>query len=185
MGRRALVRCALALLALVLGGAPAAAGDAVEVALLRVDRGAAAVTVDFALNVTLPPPVEDALRRGVPLHFRADAALYRPRWYWRDERIGRVSRQWRLSYQPLTENFRVTTGGLHQTFASLDEAMATVTRLSQWRLADAADVDPEARLYVEFAWRLDTSQLPRPMQIGVGNAPEWTLEVERTLQLRP
>lgn len=186
MGRRAVGRVALAVLVLALAGLPArVSAEGVEVLALQIERDAAAVTIDFALRVTLPVPVEDALRRGVPLHFRAEAALYRPRWYWRDERVGRTSRQWRLSYQPLTSSYRVSIGGLHQTFGSLDEAMASITRLSQWRVADAADVDTDEEHYLEFSWRLDTSQLPRPMQIGIGNLPEWTLEVERTLPIEP
>lgn len=184
MGRRALGRAVLAGLLLPVLGLPLTArAEAVEVLNLQVATGPAEVTVDFALRVTLPLLVEDALRRGVALHFRAEAALYRPRWYWRDERVGRASRQWRISFQPLTSSYRVSTGGLHQTFASLDEAMAGITRLSQWRVADAADVEADESHYLEFSWRLDTSQLPRPMQIGIGNLPEWTLEVERTLPL--
>lgn len=186
MGRRTLGRLALAVLLLPLVALPTPArAEGVEVLALQVERGPTIVALDFALRVTLPAPVEDALRRGVPLYFLARATLYRPRWYWRDERVGRASRQWRISYQPLTSIYRVSTGALHQSFASLDEALATITRLTAWRLADADDIDPDARHYVEFEWRLDTSQLPRPMQIGVGNLPEWTLEVERTLQLNP
>lgn len=182
--RRALGRIALGALLLPVVGWPTAAGAAgVEVLTLQVERGPTIVALDFALRLTLPAAVEDALRRGVPLHFVARATLYRSRWYWRDERIGRVTRQWRLSYQPLTNSYRVSIGGLHQTFGSLDEALGTVSRLSAWRLADADDIDPGESHYVEFDWRLDTSQLPPPIQIGVGSLPEWTLELERTLPL--
>lgn len=184
MRRRSLGRLALGAALLPLVGAPAPArAQGVEVLALQVERGPTIVALDFALRVTLPGPVEDALRRGVALHFVARATLYRSRWYWRDERIGRATRQWRLSYQPLTNSFRVSIGGLHQSVGSLDEALATMTRLSAWRLADADEVDPGERHYVEFEWRLDTSQLPRPMQIGIGSLPEWTLELERTLPL--
>jgi hypothetical protein len=64
--------------------------------------------------------------------------------------------------------------------------MATMTRTTGWRVADAARVDPEASHYLEFEWALDTAQLPRPLQIGltgVGAGGEWTLGVERTLRL--
>lgn len=186
MRRRALGRLAFGALLLPLAGTPTVAwAQGVEVLTLQVERGPTIVALDCVLRVTLPAAVEDALRRGVPLHFVARATLYRPRWYWRDERIGRATRQWRLSYQPLTSSYRISIGGLHQTFASLDEALATVSRLSAWRLADADDVDPGERHYVEFEWRLDTSQLPRPMQIGIGSLPEWTLELARTLPLPP
>ena len=85
-------------------------------------------------------------RRGIALHFRAEAALYRPRWYWRDERIGRVRRRWRLTYQPLSNSFRVSIGALHQTYASLPEAMSAITRISRWPVADAVQCPPQLEI---------------------------------------
>ena len=40
------------------------------------------------------------------------------------ERIARERREWRLSYQPLTSSWRVSQGGLGQSFASQAEALA-------------------------------------------------------------
>jgi hypothetical protein len=136
--------------------------------------------------VALPHAAEDAALRGVPLYFAATATLWRPRWYWRDERIARVRREWRLTYQPLTSTWRVSQGGLGQSHATLDEALGTMTRSTGWRLADASQAEADGRQYVEFDWTLDTSQLPRPLQIGltgVGAANEWALGVERTVKL--
>jgi len=181
--RRVLVRAALACALAPLVLAPARA-NGVELVTLDVVRDDEAVSIDFAVRVTLPPPVEDALRRGIVLHFEAQAELLRPRWYWRDLRVARVRREWRLSYQPLTGSFRVSAGGLHQSFASLDEAMAAMTRMTRWHVAAAVDVDPDERHVLDFAWRLDTGELPRPMQIGIGNLPEWQLAVERRVELR-
>jgi hypothetical protein len=167
---------ALALLAPL----PAAWAQGVELTTLQARRDDGDVTLEFAARLTLTRSVEDALQRGVPMHFVAQAALYRNRWYWRDERVARVTRQWRLSYQPLTSTWRVGLGALAQSHASLSEALAVISRAS-WRLADAGSLDPDSRYYVEFSYRLDADQLPRPLQIGLGN--DWTLGVERTLKL--
>ena len=173
-------------LAWAVWAAGSAWGQGVELQDLSVRREDAAVRVDYQLRVTLPRAVEDAALRGVPLYFTAQASLWRPRWYWRDERIARATREWRLSFQPLTSNWRVSQGGLGQSFATLDDALGTMTRSAGWRVAEGTEVDPDGRHYVEFNWRLDTAQLPRPMQIGlggIGGASDWTLGVERSVRL--
>nr|WP_238446600.1 DUF4390 domain-containing protein [Azohydromonas australica] len=162
--------------------APARAG-ALELQELVVRRQDGGLLLDFSLRVVLPRTVEDALSRGVPLYFETEATVYRPRWYWRDERVARQSRQWRLSYQPLTENYRVSLGALHTSYATLAEALGSMTRIARWRIAEPTQLDPdEQRYYVEWSWRLDTSQLPRPMQLGIGNQADWVLGIERTLR---
>ncbi|MET0382461.1 MAG: DUF4390 domain-containing protein [Burkholderiaceae bacterium] len=154
----------------------------VELPTILAKRQDGGVMLDFAANLTLSKAVEDALRRGVPVYFVAEATLYRPRWYWRDERVAKVERNWRLSYQPLTSAWRVSLGAFSQSYASLDEALMALTRIAHWRIADAG-VDPTGRYYVEFAFKLDSSQLPRPMQLDLGAQAEWQLGVERTLQV--
>lgn len=162
---------------------PGEPSEAVQLHALEVRRDAEAISVDFNVRLHLPEPVEDALRRGIALHFRAEATLLRPRWYWRAQRVARARRQWRLSYQPLTGSFRVSVGALHQTFVSLDAALLPITRMTRWRIADAAEVEPGVRHLLEFDWRLDTGELPRPLQIGLGHLPEWQLAVAHSVEL--
>lgn len=160
-------------------------GPGIEVQTLNLRREDGAVLLDFDLRVQLPTAVEDALSRGVPLYFQAMVALFRPRWYWRDARVARVERQWRLSYQPLTGVYRVTLGAISQNHVRLAEALTAVSRLGRWQVADAAQAEAGERHYAEFSWRLDTTQLPRPMQFGLGAGSDWSLGVERTLRLEP
>jgi hypothetical protein len=156
----------------------------VELTALNVARAESGLEIEFAAHVRLPRAVEDALRRGVPVWFTAEAQLLRRRWYWRDERVARVSRQWRIAYQPLTNNWRVALGGLNQNFASLPEALAAASRSAGWKLAEAGQLDADARYYVEFSYRLDTSQLPAPMSFGLGaGGADWVLGVQRELRL--
>jgi hypothetical protein len=162
---------------------PAARAQGIELASLQVGRNDGALVVDFNVRINLSRSVEDALSRGVPLYFVAQAELYRNRWYWRDARIARVSRTWRLAFQPLTGSWRVGIGGLNQTFATQGEALAAMSRITNWRLADAAQIDPDIRHYVEFSFRLDTTQLPSPMQISVPGSAEWSLGIEHTVRL--
>jgi hypothetical protein len=157
---------------------------AVELMEIEAVRNDSGVILDFGVRITLSHAVEDALQRGVPMYFTAQAGLFRARWYWRDQRVARVSRSWRLTYQPLTSTWRVSQGALHQSFTSQAEALGAISRATRWKIAEASQIEPDERYYLEFSYRLDTSQLPRPMQIGIGiGDADWALAVERTLPL--
>ena len=146
----------------------------------EVTRDEEGVFVSFTVNFELAKGPEDALARAVPLFFVAEAEVFRDRWYWRDRRIAHPTRVWRISYQPLTSNYRVTTmGGLSQTYPTREEALGTISRANRWKVAEASQLD-DGRHYVEFSYRLDVTLLPRPMQIGVGGQPDWQLAVKRT-----
>lgn len=160
-----------------------AQAQGVELAELRTSRGDGALTLEFVTRVTLPKAVEEALHRGVPVYFVAQAELWRNRWYWRDERVARVTRSWRVAYQPLTSSWRVSLGGLSQSYPTLPDAMATVSRSGGWKIADLAQLDPDSRYYLEFSYKLDTAQLPSFMQIGLGGPNEWAIGAERVLKL--
>jgi hypothetical protein len=177
----ALLLCWLEVLGCLLPGGAQAQG--VELASLALKRHDGVLTLDFAARLSLPTAVEDALKRGVPVYFVAEATVYRSRWYWRDERVARVSRNWRVAYQPLTSTWRVGLGGLNQTHATLAEALAVLSSSSDWKLADMSQIDNDSRHYVEFSYRLDSSQLPSPMQIGLGGQADWVIGIGRTVKL--
>lgn len=171
-------------LGLMLGMAPARA-DGVELSQLSTERADDALVLSFSAHFELPRPVEEALMKGVPIYFSAEASLMRSRWYWRDARVARVNRSWRLTWQPLTRQYRVSTGGLHQSYFSLSEALASLRGISGWHVIDAKDLEEDSKLYLDFSYRLDTSQLPRPMQIGLGSPHGWALGAERSLLINP
>lgn len=174
----------LGIAACVLAPATAHAAPVEVLALQRSAEPHAGIAIDYTLKVGLPDPVVDVLRRGVPLHFQAQVTLLRPRWYWRDERIARSVRSWRLSWQPLTSNWRVGQGGLTQHHATLAEAMASMTRATNWLVAEPHRVQADERYLLLFTWRLDTSQLPAPMQIEAGGAG-WNLRADAEFGVMP
>jgi hypothetical protein len=173
--------CLLALLWGLSVLATPALAQTVELKQLKLERRDGELMLDFSTRLSLGAAIEDALHRGVPLYFNAQATVYRNRWYWRDERMGRVIRTWRLAYQPLTASWRLSLGGLSQGYDSLAEALAPLTRVSGWRLLELEKIEPGERYYVEFSFKLDNSQLPQPMQIDLGG--DWKLSVERSLRV--
>jgi hypothetical protein len=58
-----------------------------------------------------------------------------------------------------------------------------VQRISHWKIADAA-TSTRARYNVDFRFRLDVSQLPRPFQIGAVGQADWNISASRNQRLR-
>ncbi|MEO7335462.1 MAG: DUF4390 domain-containing protein [Caldimonas sp.] len=173
----------MTLLALSLLCAPAQAANQAELSALDISRDEDGVYLNYAVDFQLSHSVEDALNKAVPLYFVAEAQVFRNRWYWRDRRVADAVRVWRIVYQPLTSSYRVTFGALSQTFGTRADALAAISRGTRWRIAEPGQIEEGSRHYVEFSYRLDTSLLPRPMQIGVAGQADWQLSVDRTLRL--
>lgn len=159
---------------------PALAQD-IELTTLNLQREDGELLLEFAVRPRLTRPVVEALQRGVPVYFVARATVLRNRWYWRDERIARVERSWRIAYQPLTSTWRVSLGALSQTVASLSDALALASATGRWSIVPLSQLDPESRHHVEFSYQLDTSQLPSPLQITLPGPSDWQLRVERRI----
>ncbi|MEO6973982.1 MAG: DUF4390 domain-containing protein [Rhodoferax sp.] len=165
-----------------------------EVGSLRLEADADGVYLTTGVKFELSAIVEDALLKGIPMFFVAEADVLRDRWYWYDKRVASVARHMRLAYQPLTRGWRlnvspnvITNVGLgvtlNQNFDSLADALAAVQRISHWKIAEASDIDADARYNVEFRFRLDVSQLPRPFQIGAVGQADWTISASRNQRL--
>lgn len=159
--------------------APSAHAEVPELTSFEVTRNDEGVLINFAVRFELPRGVEDALLKGVPIYFVAEAELMRDRWYWFDRRVGKATRTWRLAYQPLTRKYRLTLGGLNQSFDSLEDALYSARRATAWKIAEPNQFEDGSRHYIDFSYRLDTNLLPRPLQIGLSGQPDWSLLVTR------
>ena len=183
MRRTGRVAAAMLLLVALLWAPPTRAAEP-ELTTFEVVHNDDGVFLSYAINLDLSRSVDDALSKAVPLFFVAEAEVYRHRFYWRDQRVGYAVRRWRIVYQPLTSTYRVTfDGGLSQNYASRDEAFAAISHAARWKIAEGPQIDLGSHQYVEFSYRLDTSQLPRPMQIGIGGQADWSMSVQRTQRI--
>lgn len=173
--------------------------QAAEITQLRVERADDGVHLSAAVSFALPSVVEDALMKGIPMFFVVEADIYRDRWYWTDLRVASAARTIRLAYQPLTRRWRVniasglisSSGGLratlNQNYETLVEALSAIQRVARWKIADNADLPADTVYQLEFSFRLDLSQLPRPFQIGMAGLSEWNIsaQVKERLRLGP
>ena len=165
-----------------------------ELTELRAERRDAGLYLTAQLKLELGPVVEDALVKGLAVHFVAEAEVLRDRWYWYDRKVGAATRYYRLAFPPLTRRWRLNVsnepisgaglaGSISQNFETLSEALDVIRRQSGWKVADITDLDVDARQYMTYRFKLDISQLPRPFQIAAGNQSEWSLSVARQMRL--
>jgi hypothetical protein len=174
----------------------AGAASATEISQLRVERADDGIHLSALVRFDIPPVVEDALLKGIPMFFVVEADIYRERWYWTDPRVASAARTIRLAYQPLTRRWRVnmapglisSSAGLratlNQNYDTLPEALSAIQRVARWKIAETSDVDLDATHKLEFSFRLDLSQLPRPFQIGVAGQREWAVSAQLKERLR-
>lgn len=160
---------------------------------VTLERTTEGLVLSARLPLQLPSGLEEALRKGVPLHFVWHAELVRTRWYWWDQRLLTATRSVRLAYQPLTRRWRVSTvtgefasaglNALHQNVETLQDALAAAFRVSGWLVAETSqwDARPQDRLRLKL--HLDQSLLPKPLQIGMGAGGDNTVNYEAQLSL--
>jgi hypothetical protein len=171
-----LARACLRLLsALALFAVLAAAHAAIEVAQATLEPGDEGFAVNADFNVELSPRLEEALANGVALYFDVDFELVRPRWYWFDERTVVSRLQYRLTYHPLSRQYRLWTGNLHQPFPTLPEALRVLGRVRNWTVLERDQLSPGTTYQAAVRMRLDTSQLPKPFQLTAITTREWNL----------
>jgi hypothetical protein len=165
------------LLSLVLSFMPVSAAQADPVAVQRASLQAdgSGWSLDARFDFDLNSSLEDAVNKGVPLYFTTDFDLSRPRWYWFDEEPVSVSQSIRLSFQPLTREYRVSTGGLQLGFATLQEALAVVKHVTSWHVIDRNQVKPGETYNASVRMQLDIALMPKPFQIDAVNNRDWNL----------
>jgi hypothetical protein len=167
-------------LALLVGLAVAMPAQADPIAVQRASLQAdnSGWSLDARFEFELNSSLEDAVNKGVPLYFTTDFNLSRPRWYWFDEEPVNVSQSIRLSFQPLTREYRVSSGGLQLGFGSLGEALAVIKHVTSWHVIDRGQVQPGETYNASVRMQLDIALMPKPFQIDAVNNRDWSLASE-------
>jgi hypothetical protein len=134
------------------------------------------LSADF--NINLNARLDDAIARGVTLYFVVDFELTRARWYWLDEQVISRSQTFQLSYHALTRQYRLSSGALHQSFTSLDDAQRILSRLRNWLVLERGAVRFGESYQAAVRMRLDLSQMPKTFQVNALANRDWNLSSE-------
>jgi hypothetical protein len=138
----------------------------------------AGYALDATYDIVLTPTLEEALSRGVTLTFVTDFELLYPRWWtfnlW-NRVVSEFRTQHKLSFHALTRQYRLTFGAVTQNFEALPEALAVVGRVRYSPAVRYQEVEPGNVYTAALRLRLDTSQLPKPLQIDALGSSDWHL----------
>ena len=148
---------------------------AVSYATVTVRSGADPGTfVNAQFDLVLPAALREAVDHGIALYFAIEIEVSRSRWWWFDKILLDDAIEYRLSFSPLTRQYRLARGGLALPFDSLDQALATLRRVTQWRIGDSSLYEA-SNTQGRIRMHLDTSMLPKPFQVSALTDPDWIL----------
>lgn len=161
-----------------------AEGINVRRAEIRLTENGYQLAADF--NISLTFYVEQALTRGIALNFVTEFKLTRSRWYWLDELVAQSEQTTKLSYNPLTRQYRIARGALFQNFDSLEETLIVLGHQTTGSIPSEqlhsqsgylVSMFKKAPVYSAYVrLRLDISQLPKPLQVNALAGDDWSLD---------
>lgn len=141
------------------------------------------LSVSSRFRTDLPDQLKEALRQGVPLHFTLSWQLSAPSMqsyrFKFDQLLNSDNTiQYKLSFHPLTNRYRVTVGTFSTEYDTLDTALRGVGGVANWKVLSkgtlggvaAKDTKAEIRLL------LSTAKLPKPFQINALTSKNWHLD---------
>ncbi|MFC2432018.1 MAG: DUF4390 domain-containing protein [Neisseria subflava] len=141
------------------------------------------LSVSSRFRTDLPDQLKEALKQGVPLHFNLSWQLSAPSVasykFKFDQLLNNDSTiQYKLSFHPLTNRYRVTVGTFSTEYDTLETALRAVGAVVNWKvlskgaLSDVAAKDTKA----EIRLLLTTAKLPKPFQINALTSKNWHLD---------
>lgn len=133
------------------------------------------VSIHADVEFDLSADLREMALKGVPLYFSADVEITQSRWWWLDRTMVKDTRTWKLVYNALTQQWRVGEGDLLRPESSLADALYPLQHIRYWRLAPIQDFDESTVYQGRVRFRLDTSLLIRPLQVGALNDRSWSL----------
>ena len=141
------------------------------------------LSVSSRFRTDLPDQLKEALKQGVPLHFNLSWQLSAPSMssykFKFDQLLNNDSTiQYKLSFHPLTNRYRVTVGTFSTEYDTLETALRAVGAVVNWKvlskgaLSDVAAKDTKA----EIRLLLTTAKLPKPFQINALTSKNWHVD---------
>lgn len=166
----------LAIMLLWASWVQAASIEPVRASIFPTEDGYA-LSADFAID--LGPRAEEVVSRGVPLYFNLELDVTRPRKYWIDEHVLGYALTYRLTYNALTRNYRLGTGGgLGRSFDTLADALRAMGRIAALPVAGKGKFRPDETYQAVLRLSFDRGQLPKPFQLDALISHDWQIDTK-------
>ncbi|MEQ1669111.1 MAG: DUF4390 domain-containing protein [Sulfuriferula sp.] len=170
-------KCKLWLLLLVFSGSAMAASEGILIKSAELRMVDDVYYLHAQMLVTPNPTLEEALRKGVSLYFMTEFELKRPRWYWLNEDVAHYTRVSRLSYNALLRQYVVSGVNIHaRSTDKLDDALIALGEVNAVPIVTRNELNQHETYQARLSMRLDTTQLPKPLQINAIASGKWDLE---------
>jgi hypothetical protein len=171
------IRLWLGLALLISGGGVWAANEGIQIKSAELRLVDDVYYLHAQMLVTPNPTMEEALRKGVSLYFVTEFELRRPRWYWLNEELANYSRVSRLSYNALLRQYVVSGVNIHaRSVDKLEDALMALGEVNAVPIITRNELNQRETYLARLSMRLDTAQLPKPLQINALATGKWDLE---------
>jgi hypothetical protein len=153
----------------------AAKADGINVRSVDVEAVEEGYLLNADFDLELTPKLLDAVSHGVSLDFVLAFDLWRSRAWWFDETLIHFQEHRRLSFVPVTRMYRLNIGTSYETFTNLKDALKALAHVHAVPAAEKQALMKGQRYEASLSLGLDTSLLPKPLQIESLSTGDWQL----------
>ena len=92
--------------------------------------------------------------------------------FW-NKHIAELEQTYRLSFNALTRQYRLSFGVLRQSFDTLEDTLVVLGGIEGQRIVTDSQLDGDRVYEAEVRMRLDTTRLPKPLQVDALSSDAW------------
>ncbi|QEY23929.1 DUF4390 domain-containing protein [Neisseria animalis] len=145
--------------------------------------GSGQLSVSSRFRTDLPDQLKQALKQGVPLNFALTWQLSAPALASYKFKFSQLvsddnTIQYKLSFHPLTNRYRVSVGTFSTEYDTLPAALRAVGAVANWKVLGKGDlkgIQPRD-IKAEIRLQLSTAKLPKPFQVNALTSKNWQLD---------
>jgi Domain of unknown function (DUF4390) len=156
----------------------AVAAEGIFTKSAELSRSGDEYLLEANFEVGLTTTLEQALNRGLPLHFALEFELIKPRWYtlylW-NKTVLEYRQNYQLSYNALTRQYRLSQDAVYQNFDTLEEALGLLGSLEPRAIAQVDRLDEGVVYEAAIRLELNVTLLPKPFRINAFASRDWNL----------